>query len=97
MGTIIHQPAGQVMAGHAIGILLLNTAYPIIPGNVANASTSCWATRRSSWSRSVVTGRSLSTAIGTVTVIAIWAETVRKTKYGNGIHRIQVGRPCTSR
>ena len=39
MGTIIHQPAAQMMAGHAIGILLLNTGYPIIPGNVANAST----------------------------------------------------------
>jgi hypothetical protein len=39
MGTIIHQPAAQMMAGHAIGILLLNTGYPILPGNVANAST----------------------------------------------------------
>ena len=39
MGTIIHQPAAQMMAGHAVGILLLNTGYPIIPGNVANAST----------------------------------------------------------
>lgn len=30
---------GQVMGGHAIGILLLEVGYPIIPGNVANAST----------------------------------------------------------
>ncbi|MGR0319838.1 aspartate/glutamate racemase family protein [Agromyces sp. ZXT2-3] len=45
MGTIIHQPAGQVMAGHAVGILLLNTGYPIIPGNVANASTYSYPVR----------------------------------------------------
>jgi len=45
MGTIIHQPADQMMAGHAVGILLLNTGYPIIPGNVANASTYSYPVR----------------------------------------------------
>ncbi len=45
MGTIIHQPAAQMMAGHAVGILLLNTGYPIIPGNVANASTYSYPVR----------------------------------------------------
>lgn len=45
MGTIIHQPAAQMMAGHAVGILLLNTGYPILPGNVANASTYSYPVR----------------------------------------------------
>lgn len=30
---------GQVMGGHAVGILLLEVGYPILPGNVANASS----------------------------------------------------------
>jgi len=32
-------PKGQVMGGHAIGILLLNCWFAYMPGNVANAST----------------------------------------------------------
>lgn len=39
MNTIITQPAGQMMGGHSIGILVLNTGYPLLPGNVANATT----------------------------------------------------------
>lgn len=30
---------GQCVAGHSIGILTLDVAYPLIPGNVVNAST----------------------------------------------------------
>ena len=32
-------PGGQHVAGGAIGILVLTLAYPLLPGNVANAST----------------------------------------------------------
>ena len=32
-------PKGQVIAGAAIGILVLDLWYPLLPGNVANAST----------------------------------------------------------
>ena len=32
-------PKGQAMAGNAIGILTLTTWYPLLPGNVANATT----------------------------------------------------------
>jgi hypothetical protein len=32
-------PAGQHVTGGAIGILVLTLAYPLLPGNVANAST----------------------------------------------------------
>ena len=32
-------PQGQVIAGAAIGILVLDLWYPLLPGNVANAST----------------------------------------------------------
>lgn len=36
----LHVPRGQLLAGHAIGILCLdNNWYPMPPGNVANAST----------------------------------------------------------
>lgn len=37
--TEITAPKGMAMAGSAIGILALDVWYPIIPGNVANAST----------------------------------------------------------
>lgn len=32
-------PKGQASAGHSIGILVLDVWYPLVPGNVANAST----------------------------------------------------------
>jgi hypothetical protein len=32
-------PRGQAVAGHAIGILVLDLHYPYLPGNVANATT----------------------------------------------------------
>jgi hypothetical protein len=32
-------PKGQASAGHSIGILVLDLWYPLLPGNVANAST----------------------------------------------------------
>jgi hypothetical protein len=32
-------PKGQVSSGEAIGILLLETSVPFIPGDVANATT----------------------------------------------------------
>jgi hypothetical protein len=32
-------PKGQAIAGHAIGILVINIWYPLVPGNVANACT----------------------------------------------------------
>ena len=35
----ISMPKGQVIAGNAIGILVLDLWYPYLPGNVANAST----------------------------------------------------------
>ena len=35
----ISVPKGQVIAGNAIGILTFETCYPLLPGNVANAST----------------------------------------------------------
>lgn len=38
-GRVSATDKGQVMGGHAVGILLLEVGYPIIPGNVANAST----------------------------------------------------------
>jgi len=36
---IYHKKPGQHVGGHAIGILVLQLGYPIIPGNVANATT----------------------------------------------------------
>jgi hypothetical protein len=38
-GRIHVTKKGQVMGGHAVGILLLEVGYPILPGNVANATT----------------------------------------------------------
>jgi len=35
----IFVPKGQALAGHSIGILVLDLWYPLLPGNVANAST----------------------------------------------------------
>ncbi|MFA5863929.1 MAG: aspartate/glutamate racemase family protein [Phycisphaerae bacterium] len=32
-------PKGQAVSGHSIGILVLDLGYPLLPGNVANAST----------------------------------------------------------
>ncbi len=32
-------PKGQAIAGHAVGILVLDLHYPYLPGNVANATT----------------------------------------------------------
>ncbi len=32
-------PKGQVIAGHAIGIVVLEVWYPLLPGNVANATS----------------------------------------------------------
>jgi hypothetical protein len=37
--VIYHTPKGRVSSGEAVGILLLDTAVPFIPGDVANAST----------------------------------------------------------
>ncbi len=39
VNTQISMPKGQVIAGNAIGILVLDLWYPYLPGNVANAST----------------------------------------------------------
>ena len=36
---IYHAKKGQVSSGEAIGILLLDTSVPFIPGDVANATT----------------------------------------------------------
>ena len=36
---IIHQRPGQMFGGHSLGIIVLNVGYPLIPGNVANATT----------------------------------------------------------
>jgi hypothetical protein len=36
---IIRQVPGQMIGGHAVGIIVLNVGYPLIPGNVANATT----------------------------------------------------------
>ncbi len=36
---IYHTPKGRVSSGEAVGILLLDTSVPFIPGDVANAST----------------------------------------------------------
>jgi hypothetical protein len=38
-GSIIRQRPGQMIGGHAVGIIVLNVGYPLIPGNVANATT----------------------------------------------------------
>jgi len=35
----IRVPQGQAVAGHSVGILVLDLGYPLLPGNVANAST----------------------------------------------------------
>lgn len=35
----LHMPKGQVIAGYAIGIIYLETWYPIVPGNVCHANT----------------------------------------------------------
>ena len=35
----LRMPEGQAIAGAAIGILVLDLWYPLLPGNVANAST----------------------------------------------------------
>ena len=37
--TDVSIPKGQAIAGHAVGILVLDLHYPYIPGNVANATT----------------------------------------------------------
>lgn len=34
-----HIPKGQFIAGHAVGIVVLQVWYPLLPGNVANATT----------------------------------------------------------
>ena len=36
---IYHARKGQVSTGEAVGILLLDTSVPFIPGDVANATT----------------------------------------------------------
>ena len=36
---VIHTAKDQIMSGIPIGIILLTVGYPIVPGNVANAST----------------------------------------------------------
>src|SRR5215207_980151 len=36
---VIRQRPGQMIGGHAVGIIVLNVGYPLIPGNVANATT----------------------------------------------------------
>jgi Asp/Glu/hydantoin racemase len=36
---VIRQRVGQMVGGHAVGIIVLNVGYPLIPGNVANATT----------------------------------------------------------
>jgi hypothetical protein len=35
----MRQRPGQMMGGHSIGIIVLNVGYPLLPGNVANATT----------------------------------------------------------
>jgi len=42
---IHHARQGQISAGEAIGILLLDTCVPFIPGDVANATTYCFPVR----------------------------------------------------
>jgi hypothetical protein len=37
--TDVSIPKGQAVAGHAVGILVLDLHYPYLPGNVANATT----------------------------------------------------------
>jgi hypothetical protein len=37
--TEITVPEGRAIAGHAIGIVVIDIAYPLVPGNVANATT----------------------------------------------------------
>jgi len=37
--AVIRQTPGQMIGGHAVGIIVLNVGYPLIPGNVANAMT----------------------------------------------------------
>src|SRR5262249_20126592 len=37
--TTVRQQPGQMIGGHAVGIIVLNVGYPLIPGNVANATT----------------------------------------------------------
>jgi hypothetical protein len=37
--TVIRQKPGQMIGGHSVGIIVLNVGYPLIPGNVANATT----------------------------------------------------------
>jgi Asp/Glu/hydantoin racemase len=37
--SVIQQRPGQMIGGHAVGIIVLNVGYPLIPGNVANATT----------------------------------------------------------
>lgn len=39
LDTQISMPKGQAIAGNAIGIIVLDLCYPLLPGNVANAST----------------------------------------------------------
>jgi len=39
LGADVSFPKGQAIAGNAIGILVLDLWYPLLPGNVANAST----------------------------------------------------------
>ena len=36
----ILMPKGQAIAGHALGIVVIDIWYPLLPGNVANATTS---------------------------------------------------------
>jgi hypothetical protein len=52
-------PKGQVSAGEAIGILLLDTSVPFIPGDVANATTYAYPVRFQK-----VTGFTVARAIG---------------------------------
>lgn len=35
----IDQRPGQMVGGHSVGIIVLNVGYPLLPGNVANATT----------------------------------------------------------
>jgi len=37
--SVLRTRPGQYMAGHSVGIVVLEVGYPIVPGNVANAST----------------------------------------------------------
>ena len=36
---VIRQVPGQMIGGHSVGIIVLNVGYPLVPGNVANATT----------------------------------------------------------